>query len=182
MFLREGECIALELEGLGTHYLERRSGQLSLSMPWSAADAHPLPQLRLKGPLPAFLRLATTRQVHEAKTLGLSLEGDATLLLRASQDWDAFKTTLLTGFCHRFPNLAQGLYSLQHQLTRQTQDLGQQCQDYLQDELGLLANPRAIADWMHDLDDLRDDVARLEVKLNHIKLKLKNHPHAAPTL
>lgn len=136
------------------------------------ADAETPADVSVRGPLPLLLRLALkTAQGGGGIPQGLSIEGDTELLARFNKllarvgfDPEEQLSRLFGDAAgHR---LGQGLQQLFTWGRSTLQTLGLDTAEYLREETGDLARGADVEDWMNQVDDLRDGVARLEARLD----------------
>jgi ubiquinone biosynthesis protein UbiJ len=152
------------------------------AQPEQLPEIFPKPTITIVGPLRAFMRLGSTRDLSQARKLGLSLNGDLTLALSLAQ---IFKnppmdfTERLSGWVgdHAAVRLTQwgsGIYRRLKQGPGQIAEMGT---EYLQEEALLLPTVSEIEDWMNAVDTLRDDVERLSARINLLQSSAE-HGHA----
>lgn len=117
------------------------------------------PLLALQGPEQVMRNARINGSVEFADTLGFVLR---------HLSWD-FEEDLarVTGdiAAHRIANTLRSLTAWQKQAA---QRLGENLAEYLRDESGALPAPQEIATFSADVDRLRDDVARLEKRLQRL--------------
>lgn len=134
------------------------------------------PQVTMQGPLRAFVSLTRSKDPKRAVQLGLNIEGDLTtgnvirnILLSLNPDWEELLSTL-TG-----DTLANeiGTFARNTQLKKKQflNHLTISIREYLQEESKFTPHPEEMNDFLADIDDLRDDVERLELRI--LKLQEK---------
>ncbi len=134
--------------------------------------------LTLSGHATDFMQMAQSDQPDEKLFgKGISLQGDTALATEFSQilrgfqiDWEAWLADLI-GDTWAHP-LAHFMQSQGQQFEQYRQSIQDNTLEYLQEELRILP-PRVEVDiFTDDVEQLRDDAARLEAKLNRLELAL----------
>lgn len=129
----------------------------------------------VRGPLPALAQLAwKSGRGDNTLPRDLLVEGDAELLHRFRRmlgkvglDLEEWAAPLLgDGAAHR---LAQGLKTLFGWSRRSADTLAQNTAEYLREETRDLARASDVADWMTEVDLLRERVDRLEARLAQLE-------------
>ena len=129
------------------------------------------PDLRLRGPLSALFHLARRQGGIPP---GITIEGDAGLATELQAiaagldlDWEEQLSRLAgDGIAHQTGRAVRG----GAQWLRQTGDtLALNLQEFLKEEAHLLPQPFEVADWVTEVDRLRDDSARLEARLARLE-------------
>jgi ubiquinone biosynthesis accessory factor UbiJ len=166
-----GRCIALGVNGLDwTFFIEPDAQGVRV-----AAQRSTEADVTVRGPLPLLLRLAwRTAQGAGGVPQGLQVDGDTELLSRfnrllARVGFDPEE--LLAKYFgdaagHR---VYQGLHTLFGWGRNTAQTLGLDTAEYLREETRDLARGADVADWMNDVDALRDAVERFEARLARIE-------------
>ena len=117
--------------------------------------------------------------VHDEKAhTEIRSEGDTALLteiffLSRNLRWDAAEDlSSITGdiAAERFVNAAR---SARQQVRDAAVNLSQSAAEYLTEERPLLAKPQQVSAFMQQVDTLRDDVARLEQRINRLSVAKK---------
>lgn len=162
-----GKTLALEPRGFGmVFYLQRQQDRFEVSvneeMPYDVLlKGSPVSLLHLSFPdIADEDQLPDRVEIYGDARLGRSLEQ---LLNRLSPDWE-------TPFCQLFGDVAgHQLYRLfKNTLSYSTetgQKFGRDLADYFRDELALLIHPAEMKIFLDDVDVLKDDVDRMEIKL-----------------
>ncbi|MEY3183254.1 MAG: hypothetical protein RLZ35_1239 [Pseudomonadota bacterium] len=172
----DGKAIQVTVTDIGNWILSIHAGKLNIQ-DMHSAFSNPAPTLRFTGPMRAFMRLLSTGNMHDAKTLGLCLNGDLTLALTLSQAlkyppidfterlsaWlgDNLAVRLSRFSARRFTGLTESVHQLADNTT-----------EYLQFETVLLPTTREVRDWMEAVDTLRDDIERLSAHITQLNINL----------
>ena len=130
------------------------------------------PDLQLSGSLSAYAKLATNKR--GSIPAGITIEGDANLASKLQAiaiglelDWEE-QLSRLTG-----DTLAHQTGRLVHSGSRYLRDtartLGLNLEEFLKEEARLLPQRFEVEEWITDVDQLRDDVARLEARLQQLE-------------
>jgi ubiquinone biosynthesis protein UbiJ len=172
----DGHRIQVSINTFGSWMLNIINGQLAINAVnyVTAPEIFPKPTITITGPLRAFIHLGSTRDLPQAKKLGLTLSGDLTLALSLAQ---IFKnppidfTERLSGWVgdHAAVRLTQWGSGLYHRLKQGPGQIAGMGTEYLQEETLLLPTASEIEDWMTAVDILRDDVERLSARINLIQ-------------
>ncbi len=178
----DGHAIQVHINPFGTWILHIVNGQLAVHTGESSEGRSIKPSLTLTGPLPAFLRLGSTRDFVQAKKRGLCLSGDLKLALSLAQilknppiDFtERLSGWIGDGAAQHLSQLGSGLY---RRLKEGPQQMLAMSTEYLQEEALLLPSTAEIEDWMSAVDTLEDDVARLAARIQFIPLS-KKQTHA----
>lgn len=169
-----GQSIELLAEGLGWSLVIEfiDSGVRVLPLPEVPAD------VRLRGPLPALLRLGARTAAGDAGLPpGVSIEGDAELLRRFQRlmelvgfDLEEVAAPLIGDVAaHR---VFQGLRELVGWGRRSAGTLAQDTAEYLREETRDLARAPDVEDWMGEIETLREQADRFEARLLRLERKL----------
>ncbi len=162
----QGKLILLEVTGIGSIYLLGSNGGLSSV----SASTAPMPDLHLRGTLPALLQLARTGGTSSAVTL----TGD-TELAQALQAVLASAPLLAETLVAQLvgDTTAGVLAGMARQAGRDAQHAEQamrvSLRDYLQTEAQIVPTPGSVADFNQAVDVLRDDVARLTLRVQRLQ-------------
>jgi ubiquinone biosynthesis protein UbiJ len=179
----DGHVIQMGIAGIGDWRLSIVNGELQVSALKTDTEITPIPPtITITGPLRAFLRLAGTRDLPQAKQLGLCLTGNLTLVLSLAH---LFKnppidfTEHLAGWlgdnaAHRLTQWGSKFY---RRLQQGSQQIADMTAEYLQEEVLLLPTGSEIDEWMAAVDTLRDDVECLAARLQAMQLTAK-YAHA----
>lgn len=118
--------------------------------------------------------------VHDENAhTGIRSEGDADLLneiffLSRNLRWDAAEDlSIITGdvVAERF---VKTMHGARQQVRDAALNLSQSAAEYLTEERPLLAKPQQISSFMLQVDTLRDDLARLEQRINRLLVPKRN--------
>ncbi|KDE40261.1 MAG: SCP2 domain-containing protein [Nitrincola lacisaponensis] len=168
-----GKVIRLEMEQPRLN-LTLLPGQAGLDL---LLNSEAVADLTLSGKASDFM-LMLQQQHAEDKLFGkgIDLQGDTGLATQFSQaikgfklDWEAWLADLI-GDTAAHP-LAHFLHQQGQYWQQAGQSLTQNTSEYLQEELRLLPPRAEIEQFIEDIEQLRDDVARLEARINAL-----NHP------
>lgn len=176
-----GHAIQIGIQGFGDWVLDIVDGQLEI-ITLDGTASEPAPTITITGPLKAYLRLASTRDLPEAKQLGLCITGDLTLALSLAQ---IFKnppidfTERLSGWIgdNAAVRLTRWGSKLYHHVKQGPRQMADMTTEYLQEEALLLPTAMEVEDWMLAVDTLRDDVERLAARINLLNTTAQ-HTHA----
>ena len=166
-----GKHIAIQVLLLKAHLFIQENGQLSLAPDSSTADA----TLTMNPSTIIRLMSGDTSATHLVK-----IDGDSELAMRVSQilsdlRWDIEQDLSLAigdipahqlGRMHR----AASQYGKQ-----QIKNLAEMLVEYWQEEQPLLAKPRHVAQFISEVDRLREDSARLEKRIQRLQAKSEAH-------
>ncbi|HEX4895139.1 MAG TPA: SCP2 sterol-binding domain-containing protein [Solimonas sp.] len=139
------------------------------------AEPPQAPEVSVRGSLPVLLRLAwQVSQGESGIPQGLEVEGDVELLHRFNRllarvgfDPEELLARYLGDAAgHR---AAQGLKGLLGWARRTAGTLGLDTAEYLREETRDLARASDAAEWMDQVDHLRDDVERFEARLQRLE-------------
>jgi ubiquinone biosynthesis protein UbiJ len=116
---------------------------------------------------------------NEKAHAGIRSEGDAALLteiffLSRNLRWDAAEDLSRVTGDIAAERIVQTVQSTHQQLREAAVNLSQAAAEYWTEERPLLAKPQQIAAFMQQVDTLRDDVARLEQRINRLLADNKN--------
>jgi len=166
-----GRVIALDVDGPGWSFnIEFAEGGVRV---FDQLDAEP--DVRVAGGLSALLRLAwQVTQGESGVPQGLRVDGDTELLTRFNQllaragfDPEELAAKLVGDTAaHR---LNQGLQKLFGWGRQTAATLGLDTAEYLREETRDLARAADVEDWMHAIDQLREDTDRLEARLRRLE-------------
>lgn len=182
----DGHAIQISINTFGSWILNIANGQLEINaqdlQDSTATEMAFKPTIALTGPLNAFLRLASTRDLPQAKQLGLCLTGDLTLALSLAQVFknppidftERLSGWLGDGVAHRLTQWGSGLYC---HLKQSSQRIAAMSAEYLQEEALLLPTASEIEEWMTAVDTLRDDTERLAARIR-LAFLTENPAHA----
>jgi len=166
-----GRVIALDVDGPGwSFYIEFAEGGVRVLDQLEAE-----PDVRVAGGLSALLRLAwQVTQGESGVPQGLRVDGDTELLTRFNQllaragfDPEELAARFVGDTAaHR---LNQGLQKLFGWGRQTAATLGLDTAEYLREETRDLARAADVEDWMHAIDQLREDTDRLEARLRRLE-------------
>ena len=112
--------------------------------------------------------------LHDENALpAIHSEGDAELLkeiffLSRNLNWDAAEDlSRITGDIAA-ERIVQAMHNTQEQIYGTAMNLSHAVSEYLTEERPLLAKPQQVSVFIHQVDILRDDVARLEQRIGHL--------------
>jgi ubiquinone biosynthesis protein UbiJ len=169
-----GRCLALELEGLGWRvYLCLTRDGVHLT-----SRAPPVVDAEVSGPPFSLLRMLAVPDdpslllQGQVKVRGRSglVERVRALLTGVDVDWEEQVSRLLGDIpAHQLGNLARdaGRWA-----RRSTEILRQNGHEYLVEELRLVPHPDEVAGFNAAVDDLRDDVERLTLRVERLVRRL----------
>ncbi|MCC5869136.1 MAG: SCP2 sterol-binding domain-containing protein [Gammaproteobacteria bacterium] len=173
----EGRSLAIMLDGAPfAVYLTAMPGRLAVDTELDEpADA------RVEGSLVAMVRLAASGGGSTAvRDGGVRFGGDAEiaerfwkLLEAAKPDWED-ELSRLTGDVAAH-HIGETLRALQAFGGRVASSMGRNLAEYLQEETRELVNRIEVEEFCEDVDRLRDDVARLEARLERLA-RLRGEP------
>ena len=130
-------------------------------------------QVRVRG-TPTALIAALTRSEDAAMPAGLTVEGDAELLTqframmkRVGFDAEEWLAPMIGGVAaHRLVGSLKRVFDWTRGNTRRMADHGA---EYLREESYDLARGRDVEGWMHEVDDARESLDRLEARLRRLE-------------
>jgi ubiquinone biosynthesis protein UbiJ len=165
----QGKCLEIFLQDFEKTffmYFIETGIQLTLTKPENPEKS----DVRIIGPIKAFVNLALTKNPHQSAKLGLSFEGDfntveATQQLFLSLDIDWVEaTSFWTGdiMAHQLGQFVQHTKTRNVQLLKNT---AESISEYLQEESLILPTRIEINRFMDQVDVLRADVDRLNTRL-----------------
>lgn len=177
----EGRSLAIMLDGAPfALYLTAMPGRLAVDTELDeVADA------RVEGSLVAMARLAASGGGSTAlRDGGVRFGGDAEiaerfwkLLEAAKPDWED-ELSRLTGDVAAH-HIGETLRALQAFGGRVASTMGRNIAEYLQEETRELVNRVEVEEFCEDVDQLRDDIARLEARLNRLTRARSEPPESA---
>ncbi|MGE5155801.1 MAG: SCP2 domain-containing protein [Bdellovibrio bacteriovorus] len=177
-----GRIIAIEISGLGVR-LTLIPGPDRVQV-FGAYDA--APDCLIRGAPLALLRLVTAeRKEGEIGPGGVQIEGDSTIaheLAKALKgldvDWEEQLARLLGDpFAHSLGQLARGAGQWRR---RTANTLNADLKEYLEEEARLLPTRDELADFLAEVDTLRDDVERLEARVERLTRRRAPQPTPDP--
>ncbi len=155
--------VRLELEPLPAMGWSVRDGQLAIEEPSANPD------LSVRGHAAAFARYAL-----DGRTDGIHLEGRAEVaqqlrafLTQLDIDWEALLAQRIGGTPARL--MARTGLEFAQAARRIAKAAEVNAQDYLHEESGLLPRAEELERFVRDVDRLRDDTARLELRLDRLQ-------------
>jgi ubiquinone biosynthesis accessory factor UbiJ len=174
----QGRIIGLEVEGLGIR-LTLIPGADRLQL-FGAYDA--TPDCLIRGAPLALLRMLTAERKESAiGGGGVAIEGDSSIghelakaLAGLDVDWEE-QLSRVVGDPIAHP-VGEGLRGMARWGRRSAETLRADLKEYLEEEARLLPSRYEINSFLADVDTLRDDVERLEARLD----RLARGPEAAP--
>jgi ubiquinone biosynthesis protein UbiJ len=163
----EGSRFLVNIQGIGSFLLTIENTQLKLL----AAKPHAAAEVVLTAPPLTLLRLL---QGETALLADCDLQGDSRLLARWQRlfqeteiDWGEQLSRFLGVPLANFLEAAATVQAQQWQ--QQQKRLKEQVRDYLCYEGKILANQQNVALFLNAVDDLRNDLARLEQRLSQLE-------------
>ncbi|MDH3713429.1 MAG: SCP2 sterol-binding domain-containing protein [Gammaproteobacteria bacterium] len=172
----EDKTLGIDVRGTGWHYcLHVRDGRCRLSSGVGCA-----PDATLSGAPLSLLKMAASDGVAMLFSRQVELRGDAELAKRFKRlfdtldiDWEEHLARIVGDYPAR--RVMRMLLALGAWRARSTEALGEDIGDYLSEEEQLLGACNQVADLHDAVDDLRDDVARLEARV----ARYEHHQHNA---
>jgi ubiquinone biosynthesis protein UbiJ len=169
-----GRVIRFVVIGLGLElYLIPEPGGIQLLRAFEGE-----PDCTLRGTPMALARMGETKESADQLFSGaVTIEGDSGLAHRFGEflssidiDWEE-QLSRLTGdvVAHEAGNLARGFMRWGADNRR---IFGQNLQEYLQEELGLLPSRYEIEPFLADVDRLRDDAERLNARIERLRKRI----------
>jgi ubiquinone biosynthesis protein UbiJ len=171
----EGRSLAIQVTGAPfTLYLTAMPGRLAVDRRLDG-----LPDASLEGSVVAMAQLAGGDARDTLRRGQVRFGGDGevgerfqALLEAARPEWEE-ELSRLTGDVAAH-HLGQGLRTLQEFGRRGMQRIGREMADYLQQDQGQVASREDVAGFVDAVDRLRDDVARLEARLERLARRARN--------
>jgi len=164
-----GKVVKLELSSL-THYWLFKSDTIYLTKNYSGVV-----DLVLRGSVFDFMRLAFMKKESALTAMPIQVSGDMEfakqfkdLFSNLEIDWEE-QLSRVVGDTIAYP-LAQFFKSLSQWAKQSIDDLSQNVTDYVQAEMDYLVPDEELQIFFADIDDLRDDAARLEARMNRLSL------------
>lgn len=165
-----GRIIGIEVRGLGAR-LTLVPGPDRIQV-FGAYDA--TPDCLIRGAPLALLRMVTSEQKDaEISSGAVEIQGDSTLAHELAKafagldvDWEE-QLARVVGDPIAHP-VGQGLRGLVRWGRRSTETLTVDLKEYLEEEARLVPTSYEIADFLAEVDTLRDDVERLEARLERL--------------
>jgi ubiquinone biosynthesis protein UbiJ len=167
----EGHTIGVNLKKMDvTFYCEFANSAMHLK-----SDCAEKPDVFIQGTPLTFMRMALTegnRKQFFAEDV--EIEGDLLLAEQMIQlfdqleiDWEEYASGVLGDVsAHQLGRILGGL----HALVRQTKtNLTRQLNEYVHEEIPLFPPLEAVADFFHDVDEIRMDVDRLAARVEHLQ-------------
>lgn len=175
-----GRIIGIEIEGLGTRLtLVAGPARVQLFGPYDAT-----PDCLIRGAPLALLRMVIARRKDSEIGKGMvEIDGDSTIahelakaFARLDVDWEEQLARLVGDpLAHPLGALARGLT----RWGRQTSEtLSSDLKQYLEEEARLLPTRYELEAFLGDVDVLRDDVERLEARID-VLTRASRHPSTA---
>lgn len=159
-----GKVVKLELNAL-SHYWLFKSDTIYLTKNYSG-----LVDLVLRGSVFDFMRLAFMKKESALTAMPIQVSGDMEfakqfkdLFSNLDIDWEE-QLSQIVGDTVAYP-IAQFFKSLSQWAKQSVGTLGQNITDYVQAELDYLVPDEELQVFFADIDDLRDDAARLEARI-----------------
>jgi ubiquinone biosynthesis protein UbiJ len=177
-----GRIIGIEFRGLGARLtLVPGPDRLQVFGPYDAT-----PDCSIRGTPLALLRMVTAeRKESEIGPGGVEIEGDSTIAHELAKafagldvDWEEQLSRLVGDpIAHPVGQFARGLA----QWGRRTSDsLTSDLKEYLEEEAQLLPTRYELDAFLAEVDTLRDDVARLEARVERLARGRQDQPPQAP--
>ncbi len=175
----QGKVIAIELQGLNvTLYLIPRDEGLNVFGHFEGE-----PDTVLRGTPIAMAKMGLAKNAGDVLFEGdVEISGDVELGQQFREildgldiDWEEHLSHL-TGdiVAHKMGNLVRGVLGW----SKQTADiLGQDAAEYLQEESRELPNRREVDGFLKNIDILRSDVDRMEMRVSRLKDRLSDRPN-----
>lgn len=164
-----GKVVKLELNSL-THYWLFKSDTIYLTKNYSGVV-----DLVLRGSVFDFMRLAFMKKESALTAMPIQVSGDMEfakqfkdLFSNLEIDWEE-QLSRVVGDTVAYP-IAQFFKSLSQWAKQSLDDLSQNITDYVQAEMDYLVPDEELQIFFADIDDLRDDAARLEARMNRLSL------------
>jgi len=161
-----GKVIRVELNVL-SHYWLFTSDAIHLTK-----DYNGLIDLVVRGSFFDFIRLGFMKR--ESTAIPIQVSGDMEfakqfqdLFANLEIDWEE-QLSRVVGDTIAYP-LARFLKSMHHWARHSTESMAQNITDYLQAEIGCLVAEEEIQIFCSDVDDLRDQVARLQARIERLQ-------------
>ena len=162
-----GKVVKIELNSLRYFWLFK-SDAIYLTR-----DYDGLVDLILRGSILDFMRLAFIKRNLALTAIPIQVSGDMefakefkNLFSNLDIDWEE-QLSHWVGDTVAYPT-AQFLKALSRWAKQSVENLSQNITDYLQAEMNYLAGEEELQIFFSDVDNLRDDLARLEVRLERI--------------
>ncbi|BBB15879.1 ubiquinone biosynthesis protein UbiJ contains SCP2 domain [Candidatus Rickettsiella viridis] len=162
-----GKVVKLELNSL-THYWLFKSDTIYLTKNYSGVV-----DLVLRGSVFDFMRLAFMKKESALTAMPIQVSGDMEfakqfkdLFSNLEIDWEE-QLSRVVGDTIAYP-IAQFFKSLSQWAKQSIDDLSQNVTDYVQAEMDYLVPDEELQIFFADIDDLRDDAARLEARMNRV--------------
>ncbi len=169
----EGRRVSVTLSPPGLQLAMRvDAGQLRLSIP--AENSEPADLAVSMPPTAILAQLARAASGQSSAAKGVQVSGDAELaravfeLARAYQPDAAELLTPLFGDVLG-EQIAQGLAGAVRFAKRSAEHLARNTREYLREESRDLIAPEEMNQWIGEIDDLRDDVARAEARIARLR-------------
>lgn len=159
-----GQSLALELGPLSLHLTATAEGLFS-----SQSAAAPAVSISLPASAPLLALQDVDLVMQQARISGNAEFAETLSFVFRNLDWDveADLAPLLGDIlAHRLVSTGR---SLQRHLRQASLNLAANLSEYARDEAGLLASPAQMQGFSQQLLTLRDDVARLEKRLQHLE-------------
>jgi len=166
----DNKIVCFDITNLATLYFQIKPEGLEI------IDVSPdtFVDITFKGSLSSFVSMVFSKKISHPD---LHVRGDLECAKALYDTWHYLECDWEGAFAElTHPTLANGLFSglrqgrewLKQTATHRAHDLTA----YLQDESKLLVTPKEIEDHFRDIEELRDDVERLEAKLREIYQKI----------
>ena len=162
-----GRVVKLEISSL-SHYWLFKSDTIYMTK-----DYNGLVDLVLRGSVFDFLRLSLMKKDAALTTIHLEILGDMEVAKQFSElfsnleiDWEE-QLSRVVGDTAAYP-IARFFKSLSQWAKESVEDLGQNFTDYVQAEKDYLVSDEELQVFFTDIDDLRDDTARLEARMRRL--------------
>lgn len=163
-----GKVVKLELNAL-THYWLFTADAIVLAKNYSGSA-----DLVLRGSIFDFLHLAFPKKERALTAIPIQVSGDMEFAKQFKEmfanleiDWEE-QLSHVIGDRVAFP-IAQFFKLLKQWAKQSVMDLGQNMKDYIQAEADYLVPDEELQIFFVDVDNLRDDVARLEAQINSLE-------------
>ena len=164
-----GKVVKLELNSL-SHYWLFKSDTIFLTKNYSGVV-----DLVLRGSVFDFMRLAFMKKESALTAMPIQVSGDMEfakqfkdLFSNLEIDWEE-QLSHVVGDTVAYP-IAQFFKSLSQWAKQSIDDLSQNITDYVQAEMDYLVPDEELQIFFTDIDDLRDDAARLEARINRLHI------------
>lgn len=169
-----GKVVKLELNALSQYWLFK-SDTIYLTKNYTG-----LVDLILQGSFFDFVRLAFMQKETALTAIPIQVSGDMEfakqfkdLFSRLDIDWEE-QLSRVVGDTFAYP-VAQFFKSISQWAKQSISDLSQNMTDYIQSEMDYLVPDEELQVFFTDIDDLRDDLSRLEARIDRLQAACKGN-------